>query len=75
MGKNITDMILQSDFSAETDFKNTLRERLFKMESGKKSDVLRFQRLGDDVLDLVSAAGDADFLRKQEALRKNGQEQ
>lgn len=75
MRKNLIDMITGADFSAETDFKNTLRERLFKTEAGKKSDVLRFQRLGDDVLDLVSAAGDADLLRKQEALRKNGQEQ
>ena len=75
MGMNLIDMITGSDFSAETDFKNTLRKRLFKTESGNKSEVLRFQRLGDDMLDLVSAAGDADYLRKQEALRKKGQEQ
>ena len=71
MGKNLIDMITGSDFSAETDFKNTLRKRLFE----KKSEVLRFQRLGEDELDMVSAAGDADYLRQQEALGKNGQEQ
>ena len=36
MGKNLIDMITGADFSAETDFKNTLRERLFKTEAGKK---------------------------------------
>ena len=75
MRKNLIDMITGADFSAETDFKNTLRKRLFKTGTEMKSEVLRFQRLGDDMLDLVSAAGDADLLRKQEALRKNGQEQ
>ena len=71
MGKNFIDMITGSDFSAETDFKNTLRKRLFNTGS----EVLRFQRLGDDELDMVSAAGDTDYLRQQEALRKNSQEQ
>lgn len=75
MSMNLIDMIAGADFSAETDFKNTLRKRLFKAETGKKTEVLRFQRLGEDELDLVSAAGDADYLRKQEALRKKDQEQ
>lgn len=75
MGTNFIDMITGSDFSAETDFKNTLRKRLFKTGTEMKSEVLRFRRLGDDELDMVSAAGDADYLRKQEALRENGQDQ
>ena len=75
MGTNFIDMITGSDFSAETDFKNTLRKRLFKTGTEMKSEVLRFQRLGDDELDMVSAAGDADYLRKKEALRENGQDQ
>ena len=70
MGKNLIDMITRSDFSAETGFKDVLRKRLFE----KKSDVLQFHRLDEDELDMVSAAGDADYLRQQEALRKNGQE-
>ena len=75
MGMNMIDMITKSDFSAETDFKNILRKRLFKTESEKNPEVSRFQSLGEDLLDMVSAAGDADLLRKQEALRKNVQEQ
>ena len=75
MGTNMIDMITRSDFSAETDFKNILRKKLFKKESEMEPEVLRFQRLGEDLLDMVSAAGDADLLRKQEEHRKNGQEQ
>lgn len=67
MGKNITDMILQSDFSAETDFKNILRKRLFE----NKTEVLRFHRLGDADLDLVSAAGESDLLRQKDPKKTN----
>ena len=61
--KNIAEMIAKADFSAETDFKNVLRKKLF----GKPSGVLRFQRLEDAELDWVSAAGDPDLLRKQDS--------
>ncbi len=60
---NIAEMIAKADFSAETDFKSVLRKKLFEPQSG----VLRFQRLEDAELDLVSAAGDPDLLRNQEA--------
>ena len=68
MGKNLVDMIIRSDFSAETDFKDTLRKKLFE----KKSEVYRFHRLDDADLDMVSAAGEPELLRQQEEKKKNG---
>ena len=59
---DLIDLIIRADFSQETDFKDVLRKRLFE----KKSEVLKFQRLSDDELDIVSAAGDSVLLRQQE---------
>ena len=82
MNENLLDKIARADFSMETDFKSVLRKRLFesganKFESGanKKSGILQFQRLSDMELDMVSAAGDMDFLRQQEQKNKNEKNQ
>lgn len=62
MRNNLIDMVIRADFSTETNFKDVLRKRLFE----KKSGILQFQRLSDDELDIVSAAGDPVLLRQQE---------
>ena len=71
MNDNILDKIVRADFSSETNFKEVLRKRLFESASNKKSGILQFQRLSDMELDMVSAAGDMNFLRQQEE-KKNG---
>jgi hypothetical protein len=71
MNDNILDKIVRADFSSETNFKDVLRKRLFESASNKKSGILQFQRLSDMELDMVSAAGDMNFLRQQEE-KKNG---
>lgn len=71
MNENILDKIVRADFSSETNFKEVLRKRLFESASNKKSGILQFQRLSDMELDMVSAAGDMNFLRQQEE-KKNG---
>ena len=69
MNENLLDKIARADFSMETDFKSVLRKRLF--ESGAN----KFQRLSDMELNMVSAAGDMDFLRQQEQKKKNDKNQ
>ena len=59
----------------ETDFKSVLRKRLFESGANKKSGILQFQRLSDMELDMVSAAGDMDFLRQQEQKDKKDKNQ
>ena len=71
MNHNLIDMITRADFSTETNFKDVLRKRLFESSSIKKSTVLQFQRLSDDELGMVSAAGDVDLLRQQEQLKND----
>ncbi len=71
MNHNLIDMITRADFSTETNFKDVLRKRLFESSSNKKSTVLQFQRLSDDELGMVSAAGDVDLLRQQEQLKND----
>lgn len=71
MNHNLIDMITRADFSTETNFKDVLRKRLFESSSNKKSAVLQFQRLSDDELGMVSAAGDVDLLRQQEQLKND----
>ena len=75
MNENLLDMIARADFSSETDFKNVLRKRLFESNANKKSGILQFQRLSDMELNMVSAAGDMDFLRQQEQKKKNEKNQ
>ena len=75
MGTHFTDMIVRADFSKETDFKDVLRKRLFAAGANKQSEILQFQRLSDAELNMVSAAGDRDLLRKLEQNRINGQDQ
>ena len=58
MNHNLIDMITRADFSSETNFKEVLRKKLFESSSNKKSGVLQFQRLSDEELDFVNAAGD-----------------
>ena len=72
MNENLLDKIARADFSMETDFKSVLRKRLFESGANKKSGILQFQRLSDMELNMVSAAGDMDFLRQQEQKKKNG---
>ena len=71
MNHNLIDMITRADFSTETNFKDVLRKRLFESSSNKKSSVLQFQRLSDDELGMVSAAGDVNLLRQQEQLKND----
>lgn len=71
MNHNLIDMITRADFSTETNFKDVLRKRLFESSSNKKSTVLQFQRLSDDELGMVSAAGDVNLLRQQEQLKND----
>ena len=71
MNHNLIDMITRADFSTETNFKDVLRKRLFESSSNKKSTVLQFQRLSDDELGMVSAAGDVALLRQQEQLKND----
>ena len=71
MNHNLIDMITRADFSTEPNFKDVLRKRLFESSSNKKSTVLQFQRLSDDELGMVSAAGDVDLLRQQEQLKND----
>ena len=71
MNDNILDKIVRADFSSETNFKDVLRKRLFESASNKKSGILQFQRLSDMELDMVSAAGDMNLLRKKKK-KKNG---
>ena len=75
MNENLLDKIARADFSMETDFKSVLRKRLFESGANKKSGILQFQRLSDMELDMVSAAGDMDFLRQQEQKKKNDKNQ
>ena len=75
MNENLLDMIARADFSSETDFKNVLRKRLFESNANKKSGILQFQRLSDMELNMVSAAGDMDYLRQQEQKNKNEKNQ
>ena len=75
MNENLLDKIARADFSSETDFKSVLRKRLFESSANKKSGILQFQRLSDMELDMVSAAGDMDFLRQQEQKKKNDKNQ
>lgn len=69
---SIFDKIARADFSSETDFKNVLRRRLFESGAAKKAGILQFQRLSDMELDMVSAAGDPNFLRQKEQ-KKNSE--
>lgn len=69
---SIFDKIAHADFSSETDFKNVLRKRLFESGAAKKAGILQFQRLSDMELDMVSAAGDPNFLRQKEQ-KKNSE--
>jgi hypothetical protein len=71
MNHNLIDIITRADFSTETNFKDVLRKRLFESSSNKKSAVLQFQRLSDDELGMVSAAGDVNLLRQQEQLKND----
>lgn len=73
--ENIFDKIARADFSSETNFKDVLRKRLFENSSNKKSGILQFQRLSDMELNMVSAAGDVDFLRKQEQKKSSEKNQ
>ena len=75
MNENLLSKIARADFSSETDFKNVLRKRLFESNANKKSGILQFQRLSDMELNMVSAAGDMDFLRQQEQKKKNEKNQ
>ena len=75
MNENLLDMIARADFSSETDFKNVLRKRLFESNANKKSGILQFQRLSDMELNMVSAAGDMDYLRQQEQKKKDEKNQ
>ena len=75
INKNLLDMIARADFSSETDFKSVLRKRLFESGANKKSGILQFQRLSDMELNMVSAAGDMDYLRQQEQKNKNEKNQ
>ena len=72
---NLIDMITRADFSSETNFKEVLRKKLFESSSNKKSGVLQFQRLSDEELDFVNAAGDPNLLRQQEQIRKSDKNQ
>lgn len=72
---SIFDKIARADFSSETDFKNVLRKRLFESGSTKKAGILQFQRLSDIELDMVSAAGDPNFLRQMEQKKNNEKNQ
>ena len=65
MNENLLDKIARADFSMETDFKSVLRKRLFESGANKS----------DMELDMVSAAGDMDFLRQQEQKKKNDKNQ
>ena len=71
MNHNLIDIITRADFSTETNFKDVLRKRLFESSSNKKSAVLQFQRLSDNELGMVSAAGDVNLLRQQEQLKND----
>ena len=75
MNHNLIDMITRADFSSETNFKEVLRKKLFESSSNKKSGVLQFQRLSDEELDFVNAAGDPNLLRQQEQIRKSDKNQ
>ena len=75
MNENLLNKIARADFSSETDFKSVLRKRLFESSANKKSGILQFQRLSDMELNMVSAAGDMDFLRQQEQKKKNEKNQ
>lgn len=70
---NLIDMVIRADFSVETDFKETLRKKLFENKS-RKSGILQFQRLSDDALNMVSAAGDQSLLVQKEQGLNAGQE-
>lgn len=75
MNENLLNKIARADFSSETDFKSVLRKRLFESSANKKSGILQFQRLSDMELNMVSAAGDMDFLRQQEQKKKDEKNQ
>jgi len=74
MNNNLINMITRADFSTETNFKDVLRKKLFESSSNKQSGILQFQRLSDSELNMVSAAGDANFLRQQDQ-KKNEKNQ
>lgn len=75
MNHNLIDMITRADFSSETNFKDVLRKKLFENSANKKSEILQFQRLSDEELDFVNAAGDPNLLRQQEQIRKSDKNQ
>lgn len=75
MNHNLIDMITRADFSSETNFKDVLRKKLFENSANKKSGILQFQRLSDEELDFVNAAGDPNLLRQQEQIRKSDKNQ
>jgi len=75
MNENLLNKIARADFSSETDFKSVLRKRLFESSANKKSGILQFQRLSDMELNMVSAAGDMDYLRQQEQKKKDEKNQ
>ena len=75
MNHNLIDLVTRADFSTETNFKDVLRKKLFESSSNKKSGVLQFQRLSDEELDFVNAAGDPNLLRQQEQIRKSDKNQ
>ena len=74
MNNNLINMITRADFSTETNFKDVLRKKLIESSSNKQSGILQFQRLSDSELNMVSAAGDANFLRQQDQ-KKNEKNQ
>ena len=74
MNHNLIDLVTRADFSTETNFKDVLRKKLFESSSNKQSGILQFQRLSDSELNMVSAAGDANFLRQQDQ-KKNEKNQ
>lgn len=73
MNDNLTDLIVLADFSSETDFKDVLRNRLFKSNTSKKTGILQFQRLAEAELNMVSAAGNKHMILQQEKAVLNGQ--
>ena len=75
MNHNLIDLVTRADFSTETNFKDVLRKKLFESSSNKKSGILQFQRLSDEELDFVNAAGDPNLLRQQEQIRKSDKNQ
>lgn len=78
---SIVDRISQADFSKETDFKNTLRRKLFGEQDNKGSgkvinSPIRFQSLSIEDLEMVSAAGELHMRREiQDKFREDKPDQ